>query len=449
MRLYFSIFIATWIALYYLYPYHFALPYFDTDFVDYCVGISTFEDLERHFPPKRSRVAGFLPYVLSKPFGILNGLAWASSITMLLIALLLVQWSNSIKKDSGWYTLAVLLACSPWIGTGRYLTFYPMILLLLTIGTTLVWYIVHTSHTIPVIAQGFILGSGIGLCLIADARGLIWAGWLLIIAILWSSFRPSLVLKLKSFIGLIGSLFGFWLLGTVAYGPHSVSLIRQLDIRPLRHALSLNDSSPPPFTLPTEFVWGWEYGGLIEGLQFVLGQQMLSIESSTPDRYWLIWLIIIGTSMVFTMRKHWLPWLLLVPFFIAYLQIGHAVESHVRFYMHSLPPLAVGIGLALHHGSEGFFKNYNVWKRAGLLVLLPYLSISLGHHWTIEREISHKMLTQAHPSNPSLENQRFRFGTPLHIQVLPVTYIERTITQDWDTVCTEALAEKPPTVWFD
>ena len=140
--------------------------------------------------------------------------------------------------------------------------------------------------------------------------------------------------------------------------------------------------------------------------------------------------------------------LTLVPAVVAYLQIGHAVEDHVRFYMQSLPLLIVPVGLftctILPESTKARIAV------SGLLILiLPYLSLMSQHHWTIEREISHKMLLQAHPTEPSLQNRDIVFGTPIHIQTLPVTQIERQITQTWDDVCTDTLSQHPPTLWFE
>ena len=120
----------------------------------------------------------------------------------------------------------------------------------------------------------------------------------------------------------------------------------------------------------------------------------------------------------------------------------------VRFYMQSLPFLIVLLGLFTSTLLPES-KKMRIIIPVVLIVLLPYLSLMTQHHWTIEREISHKMLSQAHPNESDLQNRDIVFGTPIHIQTLPVTQIERQITQTWDDVCTETLREHPPTLWFE
>lgn len=452
----FSTLFLCWFAWTFLYPYHFGLPYFETDFVDYCVGVAQWDDPTAHFPPKRSRLAGWLPSILTRGFssieyGILKGLLLASSISMVGIAVLLTTWMERVQILAGWCTLACLMACSPWIGMGRFLTFYPEIILGITVATVGIWYGLFTGSTdVPNISttfgRGLIVGGSIAICGLIDARGLIWAGWFTILSIGWKLWhRDSLRDGLAFWTGWLCSLLGGWTLGKYTYGPYSTSLIRQLDIAPLRIALGLDDASS---IFPVEFHWGWEWRGLLDNILFVLSQQTEGLPSSTPSLYWWTWLGFIAVSLLFLVRKHTLVVLVLIPTFVAYLQIGHAVENHVRFYMQSLPILVTALGLLIsEHIPER--KVYQVGLPMLLLILLPYVSLFANQHWTIEREISHKMLSQAHPNHRALTHRSIVYGTPIHIQTLPVTSIERQITQNWDMVCTESLQQHSPTLWFE
>lgn len=436
-------------AWFFLYPYHFALPYFETDFVDYCVGVATWDDLQRHFPPKRSRLAGMLPWIWRDFSGILQSLSTAALLSMIAVGCTLTHWSERMKPRSGWYTLAVLLACSPWIGSGRLLNFYPEILLGLSFSSWLVWMgMTHQTSTTQWL-RGLLVGMGIGLAALIDARGLIWTGWFSIVAMIWLLRTLSVKTSLQRLFGLILPIGLSWWLGQWVYGPHATSLIRQLDVRPLRYALSLPDATPPPYNLPTEFVWGREFTGIFDNITFIVSQQSQGLPSSAPSTYWIVWLGFIGISILATCKRHWRFWIISLPFFIAYLQVGHAVENHVRFYIQSLPPLMIGIGLCIATLTEQISRRGRLVSIAILMIALPYLSMVLGPHWTIEREISHKMLTQAHPNDPILRTQTTIFGTPIHIQTLPVTQQERRITQDWDMLCTEALSNHSPLLWFE
>ena len=265
-----------------LYPYHFGLPYFETDFVDYCVGIAQWDDPTAHFPPKRSPWAGWLPTFFSNDFlasgyGTIKGLLLASSLSMMGIAILLTGWMERVQPLAGWCTLAFLLGCSPWIGMGRFLTFYPEIVFWLVTATVGIWFGLQ-SESAPasqkvssMFGKGAVVGSSIGLSAVTDVRGLIWTGWFILLSIGWKLWkRDPWKMKLYFWTGWVLSLTGFWWIGKRVYGPHSTSLIRQLDVSPLRIALGLDANLT---TLPTEFRWGWEWRGIIDNIQFIVSQQ--------------------------------------------------------------------------------------------------------------------------------------------------------------------------------
>lgn len=442
--------LATWVGWKFLYDYSFALPYFETDFVDYCMGVSQWNDWTNHFPPKRSRLAGWIPGWLASHYGVLKGLSIASIIGVIGTGVVLTQWMERVSPLAGWCTMAWLLACSPWIGMGRFLTFYPEIVLWLTVGTAGVWFGLSKDIKLPPMVKGLLVGTSLGLCALTDARGLIWAGWFTVLTLstlgwrcwIHKSWKTSSLFSL----GFIGTLYTSWYLGRFAYGPYSTSLIRQLDIRPLQQALGIDGLSDNP--LPTEFRWGWEWRSGLENIQFILAQQTQGLPSGDPSGYWWTCVVLIGLSGIAICRKHPLLIAVLIPFFVSFLEIGHAVEEHVRFYIQSLPILSGLLGVATVRLLPTS-KKYTVFILCGLTLLLPYISLIFGPSWTIEREISHKMLSQAHPNVISLQQQKIVYGTPIHIQTLPVTQRERQITMNWDTVCTESLETHPPLLWFE
>ncbi len=444
-----------WLGCFVLYPYHFALPYFETDFVDYCVGLSQWTDNTRHFPPKRSRLAGWLPSLFTPSLGVLNSLSVGSMISMFVMAAGLTQWMESVNKWAGWSCLGWLLACSPWIGLGQFLNFYPEIVVGLMMGTMAVWFGLLTpvsSTDSPgndgrAFWKGLLVGTGIGLCALIDVRGLVWAGWFVVLTLGWKLWQRQTWRSNIAFCsGWIGSLYGMWYLGRFAYGPYSTSLIRQADIRPLRFALGLAPSLDNAF--PIEFRWGWEWRGLVDNIAFIASQQTSGLPNQDLSNYWWIWLVLIAATSLWIVKRHALLILVLIPSMVAFLQIGHAVETHVRFYMQSLPILMGVLGVG-----TSYLLPTQHRRRIPILIaiglLLPYTSMMLGQHWIIEREISHKMLSQAHPNHSALQQRSIVYGDPLHIQTLPITQVERQITQDWDMVCTEALQQHTPILWFE
>ena len=108
--------------------------------------------------------------------------------------------------------------------------------------------------TLSMLGKGTLVGSSIGICAVTDVRGLIWAGWFVMLAIGWKLWRrDTLKMGLSFWSGWIASVTGFWHIGKLVYGPHSTSLIRQLDVAPLRIALGLDEELS---TLPTRISLG-------------------------------------------------------------------------------------------------------------------------------------------------------------------------------------------------
>ena len=75
-----------------VYPVHIPISYFETDFIDYCVGIEALDHLRLKTPYKRSGVAAWLPYIFSKPLGIVNGLAVTSIVCYAIISGIALRW---------------------------------------------------------------------------------------------------------------------------------------------------------------------------------------------------------------------------------------------------------------------------------------------------------------------------------------------------------------------
>jgi hypothetical protein len=144
--------------------------------------------------------------------------------------------------------------------------------------------------------------------------------------------------------------------------------------------------------------------------------------------------------VTWTKRNEWPLIVILAPFALAFWSIGSHVESHVRFYSQALPVFSIPIALSC----AGILQN-NKRLIHMCCLLFPIIAAWASPHWSIEREISSKMLKQAFPEVQSLQKMQTRVGHAVHIQTLPLTNIERKIAADWDTVCTQAL--KKDGVW--
>jgi len=425
------------LSVLYLYPFHLKLSYLDTDFVDYCIAVATFDDPNRLFPPKRSKLAGLIPWMWSTQFGVLKGLSLGAASCFIGCCLITFQWGKRYSAGTGYLALAIFLSMSPALATSRMLNFYPEICFFLLLGA----YLVSTAMHHKTMLSFLMGGIGVAMSILCDVRGLIWG--LIYIPILLAFSYPSAnwVVRCKRVGAILVPIWLSWFVGWWNSHPYSTSLIRQSDLRPLLD--ELQSSGQMTYNYPAEFVWG--YGNPIDlpaNLLFLWNQQGHSLPqelSTTTSTYWLISTIIIGLScaiLLWKKREEWPLLLVLIPFALAFWSIGSQVESHVRFYSQSLPVFAVPIALSLCL----LFKN----NKAAILIcclISPVLAAQISPQWSVEREISTKMLLQAFPQEKALKNLNTRAGQGVHIQTLPLSQSERQIAQDWDMICTEALRQ--------
>lgn len=470
MPIFFLSIVLSLCSVLWVYPYHFALPYFETDFVDYCVGVEMWNDWSRYFPPKRSRLVSLVAGVYHTWFGmgILESLFWASVTSVVGVAWGILFWLRSVSGVTGWIALGVLSAFSPWFGMGRMLTFYPEIVLCLVWGGALVAQYLYQKDISSTKRYLYSVGAGVGvaLAMLCDARGLIWGTMYMVVvyAMVFWRYKDSLQKKGHGWTLYMEGIFVTlpivcsWFLGQWVYHPHSSSLMRQLDMRPLQYALEMQGAPAPPYTLPTEFMWG--YGSISSAwanVQFILSQQSLSLPNTTMQYslYW--WTILIGCilSIAIVMvwkRQHSLLLLPLLPFFVAFINIGSSVEEHVRFYMQCIPIFVIAPSVALTMTLEKKWKEWKIFYKISLVAVMlmfplwivTFTAPRFSPHWSIEREISNKMLQQTFPDHPILRGLNKRFGNTVHIQTLPITEMEKQIAHDWDHVCTEALSPSDP-----
>jgi len=83
-----------------VFPLHIGLSSYDTDFLDYCTSIVSFSEYGLQHPFKRSLLAGIVPYILSIPFGVINGIALSSILSFFVIALAMYFYIKDFLHNS-------------------------------------------------------------------------------------------------------------------------------------------------------------------------------------------------------------------------------------------------------------------------------------------------------------------------------------------------------------
>ncbi|MDG1478159.1 MAG: hypothetical protein P8R54_01145 [Myxococcota bacterium] len=350
--------ISTWITAPLLMEQSICMP----DFSEYCQGILQLHGAVDIFPSKRSRLAAWLPATLARQHGILDGLAWAGVISAGVMGAALYAWGRVLGgRAAGLMAVAAGMAMAPLAGLPRFLAYYPE----LSAGLTMAAAATAAAMARPGLIRMTLAGAGIGLCLLLDVRGLVWAlpylGGLLLAGLSAPvDSRRRVLLLVAGLVPLWLSWFGGW----SAYTAFSAPLEAQLDIRPLFYAHGVRDASfLPPYEYSSGLIWGWTSPAELLGtIRFLIEQRALGETVPVPftppsgvmldhhQRWWGALLTCSAVAGIGLLRR---PRVLLalaatvLPFAVSFHSIGDAAELSARFYAHALPGVAVVMGVAV------------------------------------------------------------------------------------------------------
>lgn len=358
--------------------------FFESDFAEYCVAVIELDGdfTQADIPPKRTRLAALLPALLSKLTGIMNGFALSSMVTTVLAFVFVFVWATALGGvGAGMYSVGILSLMTPMVLMPRFLTFYPPIVLVTIFAAAglALWGRFRTPIT------ALMCGLGVAACLLIDVRGVVWAVpfWIGGVCLLSFNVKAQNILSaLLLHIPIWGSWFGGWW----SYSSNASSLEKQLDVRPLYVGFDeLNPLFQPPWTVDSGFVWGWfEPTQIVDTVRFIWIQRSYPVPEEflkwqlTADgprdemAFWTLAmglgvLCSLGTMFYRTFGKGKTERILLLlctlsPFLLLFHSLQSMVEQHIRFTMHTMPGVAVaiGIGMAIRPPSKFGLK---LWYR--------------------------------------------------------------------------------------
>jgi hypothetical protein len=251
LGLLFAFLSCTWFSRFYL-----TGPTLSSDFYDFCSAVSNYRaDDIASFSQDRSFLAAWLPAKIAENKGVVDGLGWTAVISMVVLGVGLYTWGRALhSRWAGAYTLVAALTIAPLVILGRTLTFYPEYVAVFSLSAGLVCLAIRFSNWLNLL----LASASIGLCLLIDVRGVVWAvpsffalclvylplGWkkgMLHGAILWAVLGTS------------------WWAGRLAYTSDSTSLDDQSN--PVRLYNEHKDfgrplmAEPGPNDIPN-LVWG-------------------------------------------------------------------------------------------------------------------------------------------------------------------------------------------------
>jgi hypothetical protein len=445
------------------------------DFQEYCGGILKINDDLMSFPTKRSRVAALLPAWFAQGVGVLDGLAWAGVVCSGMLAAALYLWGRVLAgRAAGILCVAVALASAPLSGLPRFLAYYPE----LAAGLTCAAAATSAALMRPSPWRMAAAGAGVGLCLVLDVRGLVWAvpyGVVVCLASLHASgsWRRRVLLLLCA----LAPVWLAWFVGWYAYTAMSLPLEAQMDIRPLFHAHGVNAAGfLPPYSYSTGFIWGWTSPmELLSTARFMVWQQALQGTVTSPfsqpsavivehHRVWQAALLAGAPVAALALLRRPRALVALVasvlPFLIAFRSIGTSAELSARFYIHALPGIAVVLGVAggavmaaaprlPWRGPPPWLRGLLIAVAALLFVFGPVPSwLALDAPWREPlpcHDGARKALVRSHGDRSMMG---FCANAVLGDEpdaVMPVTVLEKTPWEVLSTVTEELERESEPT----
>ncbi len=207
-----------------------------SDFAEYCALALGVEEggLATSMSLNRSRLSAWLPGALSARLGILDSFAVATWISVTVTNLGLWIWGRALHSRLAGAAAVVLASTLPMAAQlSRTLSLYPEVTAALVLASGLSCLALRHRHPVLRLAAG----AGIGLVLLIDGRGLLWAlalsplGLLACLGLPWADWRrpPWRRIALGSLLFALPIQLS-WFAGPRAYSAQTVSLEEQSDV---------------------------------------------------------------------------------------------------------------------------------------------------------------------------------------------------------------------------
>ncbi|MAY81680.1 MAG: hypothetical protein CL930_12970 [Deltaproteobacteria bacterium] len=363
-----------WLAFEKLGRAHMLDPWNTADMSDYCNGIlHLLGEPDVPWSIKRSKITGWVATPLATEQGIMSALRTSSAVATTMVGGGLYLWGRVAGgRTAGILAALAGLALSPLVLLPRILTFYPMVSAFFVLGAVGVTAgIVYRSPR-----SLFWAGAGIGLALLGDVRGLVWAvPWMFgaVIAVAYSTHKK------RALKWLLAPLAVSFLIGHWSYTKDAVNFEAQLDVRPLWKMYGSKDPAhQPPYDTGGSFVWGhsgpWK---LPQTGLFIINQMRLTPPKGFPpqvSRFGVdnhlapmkpVWLgagLLAILALIGRPRAFLAVGVTVLPFAIAFHGQQNMAEIRVRFLCQIMPALALLIGVSLGKIVDGIPGPWRQWK---------------------------------------------------------------------------------------
>jgi hypothetical protein len=202
-------------------------PVTGADFHDYCACIGASRgDHAAGWRATRSIASGIMPALLARWLGVIDGLLAGAFLSQWVMGAGISLWARALHSRLAGVA-AVMLACAvaPLVSLARSVTFYPEIVAVSVLSAAMVALALRTRSLWGVLGSGM----GIGLVLLMDVRGLVWAGPVLVVAALAAARVGSIRRRVIALGLLLLPIVGSYQVGAHVFMEGVPSLERQMD----------------------------------------------------------------------------------------------------------------------------------------------------------------------------------------------------------------------------
>jgi hypothetical protein len=228
-----------------------------SDFGDWCAAVATVAEGDAaRYPAHRARLTAELLAPLARRVGVADAILWGATISGGALASALYLWGRALHgRVAGLAASAFIGAVPPVLLLSRTVSFYPEATAIFAWGMALAAAAARWPKARSLLGAGI----GLGLCLLVELRGLIWALPGLGVAglgLLLGPWRPAWSAPSR-LVALFLPLALAWTLGPWAYHERTGSLEEQADVRQRLHELGHDDPRfAPPWQYSSRYIWG-------------------------------------------------------------------------------------------------------------------------------------------------------------------------------------------------
>ena len=347
----FAVIYATW----WIHPSFHDFRYFESDFLDYCYTLTTYEQpLSENGSAYRSRFAGLSAYMLKEQFGTIDAIAVSSliwtGVCFGLIYLIATQLQNS---TAGLFAVMFALSIAPLHTMGRLVNFYPTIIACMLSGgfCFVLW---SSKNTLP---RTFLLGCSLAALFLIDLRGVLWASMYWFGAVCWMIVTVPKRNWLRTIVILHLPIIVAWYLGPWAYPPNTTSIEQQT-------SFVYREFISGPQHVHNKKIEGYVWGrtglySIVELFMYLFEQAQreapnLTSHVNSRDKFQydksmhiLLYYAVLTCILLRHPRRSFVFIVCVLPFGLAWKGVTDAKDFQLRLYAQAAPIFPIALGVAI------------------------------------------------------------------------------------------------------